>query len=173
MMPDEDERMDEQPLFDTGPNQHKKQLLETCRIAYDAGVPHALYISLSLCREWNEPVPTAIMDQVLGVLEQAFGSGFFNTGKGGPHCNPLNRYRDDIAHFARWEAVEAARKAGANSADLFADAAELMEGTAYAVGEDAMRNSYRIIEKALDDPSQGSRLFFLTHPSAKNLGLDL
>ena len=54
---------------------------------------------------------------------------------------------------------------------VYDKAADLLTDTPYCIGPDAIKDSYYLVEKALDDPAQASRFFLITHPAVKKLGL--
>ncbi len=162
---------DDPPLIDTGPEQLHQSLMNTCEQAYKKDVLPALYVALNICKDDDRPLPPWVLDAVIEFMELAFNK---KLSKGtGFTAHPIERLRNDIRHYVRWEAVIRVKSAPIKvpSLEVYDKAANLLTETPYCIGPDAIKDSYYLVEKALADPAQAGRFFLITHPAVKKLGL--
>ncbi len=102
------------------------------------GELHAVERAVAFCRRAGEP-PPAWIEAAVGELLAWMLDPPKRTGR---HARPGTRYREFLAHHARWDAVHELRDAGATFDDAFATAAERLN-----VSEDTVRASYKRMEK--------------------------
>ena len=75
--------------------------------AFKAGVVAALYDAILICLETDLPSPKWVQIGTARLMEEVFSGGLER--KKGRTGNPFARYRNDIIHYARWDAVTEAR----------------------------------------------------------------
>lgn len=144
---------DEQPwvLFRMSPR------LEELRLFYDQGVMPALYDALMLVKDSGCPAPEWVIDGALRAVGDRLKLGF-PTGKGASG-NELARYRNDMKHFRRWQAVMLLLQEGISSMDVFDEAANRLKGNFAHAGEDAVKKSFQRVKKDLQNPKRRLRYY--------------
>jgi hypothetical protein len=165
-----------------------RRQLATCRIAYDAGVPLALLDAFERCRRDDIPPEPWMTDAALDFMDQHIGKTASGRGRTG---NPIAKYKIDLVHFARWDAVKTVREqqksdqkdreklarlempeekrrkieAMLNSGKTFEDAVEGSHRTIVA--------SYWKVERAMKDPEQQGRFFVMLPQTLSQFDIEI
>lgn len=82
--------------------------LTASRKAYNAGVLPALYDAICACVEGDIPPPPWVMAAMLDTVERLFAGKFSDAA--GRTGNPKARYRANLVHYVRWDAVVEVRE---------------------------------------------------------------
>ena len=169
--------------------------------AYDAGVLAALYDAISICMLEQIPAPSWVLAAMLDILEKAVAGKLSN--RRGRTGNPLAKYRADLVHYTRWDAVTEVREKqgeykqclqkiaamelsdekrrtlissmrdpGRSWNDAYALAVEFLKGTRAFGSPATMRNSYKLVQKSISDPSQHGRFYIVDYRTIRRLGID-
>lgn len=80
--------------------------LEQLRRAYSAGVELALFDVIAICRRDGIPMPDWALEAIEACLEALYSGGAKPSRKTGRNSNAVSRYRQDLIHLARHEAVK-------------------------------------------------------------------
>ncbi len=75
--------------------------------AFEAGIVAALYDAILICLEADLPSPKWVQIGTARLMKEMFSGGLER--KKGRTGNPFARYRNDMIHYARWDAVMDAR----------------------------------------------------------------
>ena len=82
----------------------------------------------------------------------------FTTGKGASG-NELAKYKADMKHFRRWQAVKRRLDQGATLVDACYEAADELQGTFAKGGEQTVKLSYKVVEDHLPNVKERMRYY--------------
>ncbi len=98
-----------------------------------------------------------MLDGCLKLIEDRLKFGFtIGTGQA---RNELSNYRINMIHFRRWQAVRKVRSEGIKFPKAYSEASSRLADTFAAGGEDAIKKSYLLVRKDMQNPKKRLRYY--------------
>jgi hypothetical protein len=121
------------------PEQKRKRMfwkyLFEQQIAWDAGDTLAVARGVHTCKVLREPLPRWLADAVLTFIDRRLTAAEWQ------------RQYNLAIHTMRWQAVKESRARGLPWGKCWSDASNMLSGTGAAGGKEAVRTSYKLIQR--------------------------
>lgn len=127
-----------------------KRLRELRTFHEEAGVIAALHDAIYLLLQIGAPAPEWVLRGALALAQDRMQDRK-STGPGSSG-NEGKAYERAMIRYWRWYTYKQVRSEGIPHLDAFAEAAERLEGTLAAAGEDAIEKSVKRVSKELKHP---------------------
>ncbi len=144
---------------------------EEREIIFEAGIVAALHDALYVCKHTDYRMPSWVMDGAIRVVKDRMVRGV-SKGKG-PKSNDATAFKTDFNHLRRWLAVKRCLIKGYPlDKETFHTVSEVLRDSGLDnVKEDAVSDSYYIVENAITDPNEANKFFHPLYQTKSALGL--
>jgi len=134
-----------------------------CERAWRDGSTVALQDAVSVCRQYRRALPDWASEAISAALGAAQKGGV-KRRRG--ERTPATAHRENIKHYARWDAVREIRDRLDELADIastweetYGAAADILAGTAAAGSAETMKASYQLVEATMRAGKAAGRFY--------------
>ena len=146
-----------------------KQKWNSQRAYYEkGGVIAALFDAIILAKESKQPPPEWVLNGALKVIGDRLKFGF----KKGATGNESQKYEMAMKHYHRWQAVKKLRRKGIVWTKVFHEAEKLLAGTNDSVKHDAIKASYKQVQKDMKDQKKVLQYYQCLYEAQELTGVD-